>query len=383
MHGRFPDHPEPFLEYGLRFQEQLRQLRRVTAPPEGGWYPYESLSSFTTVARLLTPVYQQVRTPPRVLDLGCGDGDYSLLFASLGMDVDAVDNARYNYNGMRGVRLLARECGLAPGIVDADLDSGWPLPDREYGLTLFLGLLYHLKNPYQVLEQLAYRTRWCVLSTRVAQVTPRNGSRIEEEPVAYLASGMEINGDATNYWIFSPAGLRRILQRTRWAILGEAHLGCLSDSNPSDPQKDQRMFVLLKSRVFSSGLEALPVEGVYAVEEQTWRWTARHFVLQVILPLEQHCTGFALDLHVPQAAVDKRPVSVRASIGDAVVGSASRAAEGTLRLTGTLPETTLHRPVLHISFEVDNNGLQSGSDGRDLGLCLPLAEGGRLPFTVY
>ncbi|MBL8219407.1 MAG: class I SAM-dependent methyltransferase [Bryobacterales bacterium] len=379
----FPEDPRRLVEYGLRFQEQLRQLRQVAAPPDGGWYPYESLSSLTTVAALLRPVFEEVCPPARVLDLGCGDGDYSLLFASLGLEVDAVDNACYNYNGMRGVRQLARECGVSPGIVDADLDSGWPLADREYGLTLFLGLLYHLKNPYQVLEQLAYRTRWCVLSTRVAQVTPGNGSRIEEEPVAYLASGMEINGDATNYWIFSPAGLRRILQRTRWAILGEAHLGCLSDSNPSDPRKDQRMFVLLKSRVFSNGLEALPVEGIYGVEDGTWRWTAKHFVLQVILPLEQHCTGFALDLYVPQAAVERKPVSVTASIGGAVVGSGSRAAEGTLRLTGTLPETTLHRPVLHISFEVDNTGLQSGTDGRDLGLCLPLAEGGRLPFTVY
>lgn len=86
---------------------------------------------------------------------------------------------------------------------------------------------------------------------------------------------------------------------------------------------------------------------------------------------------------MPQAAVEKQPVSVTASIGDAVVGSGSRAAEGTLRLTGTLPETTLHRPVLHIFFEVYNSGLQSGSDGRDLGLCLPLAGGGRLPFTVF
>lgn len=59
-----------------------------------------------------------------------------------------------------------------------------------------------------------------------------NAAYAEEEPVAYLASGTEINGDATNYWTFSPAGLRRILQRTRWAILGEAHLGCLSKGLP-------------------------------------------------------------------------------------------------------------------------------------------------------
>lgn len=142
-----PQGSKQFQEFGLRFQERLQQLRSVATPPQGGWYPYESLSSFTTVAGLLAPVYEEVFPARAVLDLGCGDGDYAMLFASLGLPVDAVDDARYNFNGLRGARRLAAECGVSPRIIDADLDEGFPLPNREYGLTLFLGLLYHLRTP--------------------------------------------------------------------------------------------------------------------------------------------------------------------------------------------------------------------------------------------
>lgn len=138
------------------------------SPPHGGWYPFESLSSFSTVAGLLAPVHQELFPVASVLDLGCGDGDYAFLFANLGVHVDAVDNASCNFNGMRGVQRLAQACSVPLTIVDTDLDARFPFADGEYGLTLLLGLLYHLKNPYGVLEQLAYRTRWCVMSTRVA-----------------------------------------------------------------------------------------------------------------------------------------------------------------------------------------------------------------------
>lgn len=143
------------------------------------------------------------------------------------------------------------------------------------------------------------------------------------------------------------------------------------------------MFVLLKSRVFFRDLDVRPVEGVYAVEEGTWRWTAKRFALQVTLPLEQRCTGFTLDLYVPQAAVTARPVNVTAFISGAVVGSAARAEEGIMQLTGTLPETALHEPVLRIWLEVDGNGCKPDADGRELGLCLPLSAQGRIPLSVY
>ena len=67
----------------------------------------------------------------------------------------------------------------------SDLDAGLDLRDRTFGLTLCLGVLYHLKNPFGLLETLAHHSRYCLLSTRIAQVTLR-GTPIADEPVAYL-----------------------------------------------------------------------------------------------------------------------------------------------------------------------------------------------------
>ena len=109
--------------------------------------------------------------------------------------------------------------------MDHDVDAGWPMNGRTVGLAVCLGVLYHLKNPYLVLEALARHSRYCLLSTRVAQVTV-SGAGIEREPVAYLLDPREANNDPTNYWIFSDAGLRRILDRTGWDILDFATTGC-------------------------------------------------------------------------------------------------------------------------------------------------------------
>jgi hypothetical protein len=105
---------------------------------------------------------------------------------------------------MQGVARLNQLLGYSVAIHDLDLDRDFQLPRDAYGLTLFLGTLYHLKNPYAVLERLAFQTRWCILSSRIAQVTPSGRARVENEPIACLADGREIANDATNFWISPP-----------------------------------------------------------------------------------------------------------------------------------------------------------------------------------
>ena len=119
------------------------------------------------------------------------------------------------------MKLLARELSSPAGVHDLNLDGQFTLPHPDYGLALFLGILYHLKNPFYVLETLAAYADWCILSTRIAQVTPSKRTRIEEEPVAYLLAPRESNNDPTNYWIFSFAGLLTLLERTGWIVMGQ------------------------------------------------------------------------------------------------------------------------------------------------------------------
>ena len=148
-----------------------------------------------------------------MLDIGCGDGDLAFLFASLGCQVTAIDLPRCNYNWMTGVGTLQTRLNLSIEICEMDIDSRFDLNDGPYGLTLLLGVLYHLKSPFLVLETLAANTRYCILSTRGAAKS-MSGTGIREEPLAYLLDHREANNDPTNYWVFSHEGLRRLAKRT-------------------------------------------------------------------------------------------------------------------------------------------------------------------------
>jgi len=143
------------------------------------------------------------------------------------------------------VRLLAAALGSKVEIQDADLDGGWT-PRRAYGLALFLGTLYHLKNPLGVLERLARHARYCFLSTRVADWTAGREVELGRAPVAYLLAPGECNGDTTNYWVFSPAGLARLAERCGWRVLASLRTGA-RDADPRTAEGDARQFLLLES----------------------------------------------------------------------------------------------------------------------------------------
>jgi len=255
-----------------QFRERMRAAR---AAVEGvDFYPYDTLGNLRTVDELLRHSrcnLQQLSGGLPVADLGAGDGDLGFFLESCGLEVDLVDHAATNFNGMRGARALKEVLGSRAEIQEADLDAPFTMPHPEYGLTMFLGVLYHLKNPYQVLERLARISRHMVLSTRVAMYVPSTESpvrpssllaellgrvlapkqgmtRISGLPVAYLVDERECNDDATNFWIFSPEGLRRILARTGWEIVDFVTTGNQFNSDPTTPRGDERFFCLARSR---------------------------------------------------------------------------------------------------------------------------------------
>lgn len=73
-----------------------------------------------------------------IADIGGADGDLAFFLESLGYQVDFVDHAPTNANGLRGVRTLRKALNSAITINDVDLDSQFALPHDHYRLVIFL-----------------------------------------------------------------------------------------------------------------------------------------------------------------------------------------------------------------------------------------------------
>ncbi|PYL74250.1 MAG: hypothetical protein DMF27_14875 [Verrucomicrobia bacterium] len=203
-----------------RTKEQQLWETKLAHRPKPFWYPYPTLRNLPVLERLLAGVgldfLQLCRGKyGRVADIGAADADLAFFFEELGFSVDVIDNEFTNFNKLDGARILN-------------------------------GVLYHLKNPFYILERLAQVTKYCFLSTRIARQTA-DGMPLAKYPVAYLLAPDECNNDSTNFWIFSDEALRRLIHRTGWSILAYTTIGETNNSTPADPNHDERVFCVLKS----------------------------------------------------------------------------------------------------------------------------------------
>ena len=176
--------------------------------------------------------------------IGAGDGDLSFYFESLGNECDIYENATTNMNGLRGAYRMKKILTSAVNIIQCDLDSQFDVQFR-YDLIFFLGILY---NPFFVLEKLSKASSYMFVSTRIARHFQASGQDVSAIPATYLLAPEELNNDATNFWIFTDAGLKRILDRAGWEVISYRTAGDTVHSNPRDMNCDERAFAFLKSR---------------------------------------------------------------------------------------------------------------------------------------
>jgi tRNA (mo5U34)-methyltransferase len=379
-----------FVERTTAFWKELEAFKKNTVIADYGWYPYGSMSVLPILGDLFKDEYREIAhllSAEPAADLGCGDGDFASLFAKLGVDMVAVDHAESNFNQMRGAERLARESGGRLKVLDIDLDGHFDLPRPRYGLVLFLGTLYHLKNPFYVLERLAERAAYCVLSTRIAQLTPDHSVTIESEALAYLLNPREANNDPTNFWIFSHAGLMRLLDRAGWMVLAQKRAGCLERSDPVKPDADERIFLLLKSRIRYPDLQVLPLSGWHEVEQGAWRWTMKRFALEAVLPKDLTSREFALRFMLPETVVSQSGgASLECRIHGERVGRITCDAAGSIEFRGVFPAAALSLPSVVLEFEVHSSFAPPG-DQRELGVVIPLLDSTRtgthrIPFRI-
>lgn len=209
-----------------------------------GWYPYDSLHNVDLMPEYFPEdVLERMnadRLDWRILDIGAGDGDVGFFFESLGCRVDMLDNPSTNFNDCHGITTYASLTESKSRLLLHDIDRAFPL-DGQYDLAIALGLLYHLRNPMNLLLTLAMHAERLAVSTRIFRFLP-DGTSIEKFPVAYFLRKREANNDPTNYWIMSPLALESLLTRCGWAIKHSIVQGP-RQSNPVANDADERMFV--------------------------------------------------------------------------------------------------------------------------------------------
>jgi tRNA (mo5U34)-methyltransferase len=367
------------------FEKRLNQLKTDLAPSGIVWYPYRTLAVFSILDKLLTGPRRRLldlAAGDPILDAGCGDGGLSFFFESLDYEVHAIDNLHTNHNQMRGFTALHTALNSSVPFQAVDLDTQFHLPGEIFGLGILLGVLYHLKNPYYVLEALAARVRYCLLSTRIAQRTPQ-GHPMKGEPLAYFLAPGEANNDATNYWIFSETALRSLLERTGWIVHDFHTTGDTHHSEPARLDRDERAFCLIESR-YCPRYSVKLLDGWHPLEQNSFRWTERRFSLQIKPPplVKSSALQFNFRLSFPG------PVTLSATVNGIPVPPATFTAEGEQSYTIKLPREALKASLLRFDFTVDKYLPSGAFDERELALLVPFWRPGldhpdsNLPFQL-
>jgi tRNA (mo5U34)-methyltransferase len=360
------------VEEARRFGAVLAECRKRAGAADFEWYPYDSLSNVPNLEALIGGTHGYVldtAREERILDLGCGDGDLAFFFETLGYDVTCVDYPPSNQNNMQGLRALHGELRSAVAIREIDVDSEFPL-DAKFGLTLCLGLLYHLKNPFFVLERLARISRFCVVSTRIARRLPDGAQMPEGHALAYLLGEDELNRDDTNFWIFSEPALRRLFQRTRWEVVEFFTTGDKVSSDPVSLDHDERAFCLLKSHYGNQHLDLL--QGWHPVEESGWRWTERQFAARATSRMGVKHSRIAMRVFAPPLVIQKfGSITLRAKIDDVEVQPLVMRAPGIHEFVRTIPNPS---EVTSMVFHLDHALGPDSGYSRELGIIVASLE---------
>jgi tRNA (mo5U34)-methyltransferase len=256
--------------------EQNLWKTKLARQPKSFWYPYSTLHNVAVLEKLCAAAGLHLLELCRgvhgkVADIGAADGDLAFFLERQGLSVDVIDNEYTNFNGLEGARTIKAALNSSVKIQSVDLDSQFSFAGQKYDVVFFLGTLYHLKNPYFLLESLARNTRYCFLSTRIAKRTA-DGSSLAPHPVAYLVGPQECNNDDTNFWIFSDQGLKRLIDRTGWNLLSYVTIGDTIGSTPADPDHDERAFCLLEKRPPLLSADPNPVPAGQQSGETTLSW---------------------------------------------------------------------------------------------------------------
>jgi tRNA (mo5U34)-methyltransferase len=145
-----------------------------------------------------------------VLDVGAWDGFFSFEAERRGASrVLATDSFSWGGGGWGtkdGFQLARRVLGSK--VEDREIDVLDLTPDTVgvFDVVLFLGVLYHMKNPMLALERAFAVTRELLIMSTLVDLTWRR------RPAAAFYPGDEANADPTNWWGPNPAAVAAMLR---------------------------------------------------------------------------------------------------------------------------------------------------------------------------
>jgi hypothetical protein len=188
-----------------------------------------------------------------------------------------------------------------------------------------------------------------------------------QDPVAYLLHPSEANNDPTNYWIFSEAGLRRILDRTGWDLCDYATTGFEQGSDPAHGDRDQRAYCMIRSKLADPWLDVDLDRGWHAMEDDSWRWTERVFSVLLKSGLHTGRQTLRFRFTLPDGIIRSiGPVQIQATVNGSRLPACEYVSSGEHIYMQPIPPLTSDH--VSIRFELDKALGPSSADGRELGV---------------
>lgn len=212
------------------------QIERLIRDHGRWWHQIEVAPGIVTPGddsnRMKLPILDQIGLPRRmdglrVLDIGCSDGFFSFEMEARGASVVAVDFVPEDYTGFA----VARQ--ILGSSVEYRMENVYNLNPESFGLfdvVLFMGVLYHLRNPLGGLDAVRSVTKhggqlfvgtmmideYFQLSDRTITTLAALNPALAEVPLWQAYPGDTLNGDFTNCFAPNRAALVAALSEAQF-----------------------------------------------------------------------------------------------------------------------------------------------------------------------